>query len=226
MSTPPTIETNAEPAPIPVPAGWIPRRDVRAQLGWSDRTIGRHVETGELRMQRDASGACFYSPDDVDRLAPPTAAAETGTTPAAMSAASAPTPTPPDQNPDPTDDGKLQAKVFALFAAGRTRRQIVIELQIPARVVQLVYRDWLLLAGDDLFARDDLREARALLGASTTPKSIVATLKKWAPEVTERRTFTFPCARCGRQALATRAAWQAVLESGALDTWAHGECAK
>lgn len=226
------------------------RREAGARIGRSERSVRRLEQAGVLVARSDANGVVRIDPESLELYVASLAAkgaaaaksavavqsvangepavAPTPPTPAAP-ASRTPEPTMPACVLDPCDDGELEAEVFALFTAGKTRRQVVIALQLPARVVQAVYRDWALLAGDDLLADDDMREARALLGASVTAKDIVATLKKWAPEVGARRKFTFACSRCGKPVLATpEGVWEAVLEDGLLarQGWHHGSCAE
>jgi hypothetical protein len=124
---------------------WFTRQDVADALHCSVMTV-RRLEGTRLHPQTDDSGVHRFRPPDIHRLAH----AKIRTRGQHQKLAGV-----------PITDGEVQSKVFAMLEEGRSRREIVIALEITAEAVQAIWKQWRYESFEDAEAAEHLEAARA-----------------------------------------------------------------
>ena len=189
-------------------------------VGKSATTVRRQVESGTLPCEVLADGRHAFDREDLLRLA--------GGSDAATSASAGVEESEPSE--PRSASGKLAAAAYRLFAAGLGPNEAVIELEQPPSTIKRLYEEYV-GAKDGVVIPAAVWSAiqesldRPGLSPERLLAAVQASLQRQDELEDELASFQFPCSICGEAVPAERTSWQAILQSGVLDGWAHGPCA-
>lgn len=206
---------------------WPTRVEAGDQIGKSERSIRRHEELGELHALPDKKGTFRVDPSGLERLVaqrPPNNVPSQGAQGPGGDQGSAgidkenETPNVPPATPGP--DGTTTAEAFALFNAGKNRREVVVALKLPAALVQKLYEQWVELGGGLHLEESHLGTLDGLQIDSSTPEALVAAMGRAVRDAKLYRELLFLCGcGCGEKLQFTIKVLQGITKAGALAAW-------
>jgi excisionase family DNA binding protein len=191
------------------PTSGITRREAAERLRVDERTVRRWEQAGKLRAHRDADGGVRYAVSDIDQLA----REHSGDAPCGVDE--------PERDLDP---GELAAKVFALLNSGKDPREVVVELRLPPKQVQVLHAEWIAMGSAILLTHNDRCHLARSIGAPRTVAELITAVEKVKAQADLTRDLVWPCGGCDKPVPVSREVWRAVVESGVLNRWGHGTC--
>lgn len=186
--------------------GKLSREDAARALGVSVRSVGRLVESGDLRVTHDDRGRPRFDRDEVERLALARARQVR------------------------REPGELAARAFELFASGLGPRDVVTAERVTPDVAAELHVRWVELGRNVVIDGARAERLAAALGLRELNVEQLERAVGALPRVAQ--ALRAPCNSCGREAFVGQARyygpeWQCVAcreaEAEALGTSAHGE---
>lgn len=226
-----TTKTNKRGRSKLAPDGWPTRREAGLRIGKSERSIRRLEEDGELQALPDAKGIYHVDPAGLERHTAQGTSNSPGNEPSGepmgdekqIEAAGAGKNGPANGDSGragQVPDGATAAAAFAMFNAGKSRREVVVELKLAPSVVQQLHADWVVLGGGMILEQRYLDALDSLRLDASSPKALFADLGREARDADAYREMRFPCAcGCGETIQFTIDVFTAIVKKGALSGW-------
>lgn len=214
----------------PAPETWPTRREVGERIGKSERSVRRLEQIGRLIARVDRSGVYRVEPDSLEGHLAAQGAKYKGLQPEhddphkradgqSAAAGSGRENGGAAGKAQATIDGATAAAVFALFGAGKTRREGVVALKLHPDVVQALYVKWVELGGGRVLEEGHIERLRKHdLPVGEGADSLVAAIEDDAADASTYNQLRYPCG-CGELIQFDAKTLAAVLAKGALTGW-------